>query len=82
VQNCEIPKDLDRYYGTNYYSVVRSSKFVRVAKEARLKYLTTGRGLLGRSVTMGKSNPEFEARAAQLNRENRGDQFLSYLRKA
>ena len=48
----DIPADLGRYYDAGYYSIGRSSSLVRAAKEARLQYLTTGHGFLGRLLSM------------------------------
>jgi len=51
VQISKIPANLGRYYGDRYYSVARVNPLVRAAKEARLTYLATGRGLMGRLMT-------------------------------
>jgi len=55
LQICEVPEDLGRYYDAGYYSITRANRLVRVAKEARLKFIVTGRGLLGRLVSMAYS---------------------------
>ena len=63
LQICEVPEDLGRYYDAGYYSIGRANPLVRAAKEARLKFLTTGRGVLGRLVSVAYSR-EKDARIA------------------
>jgi SAM-dependent methyltransferase len=50
LQICEVPEDLGRFYDAGYYSIGRANPLVLAAKEERLKYITTGRGMLGRLV--------------------------------